>query len=183
MILLLVVILGLVVAQMRGGLRLPHLGYEWVAWLGFLPQLVLFSPLGQSIPLAILAMTLVTSQLILLVFIWLNRNSLQLLILGLGLLLNIAVIVANDGLMPISPDMAKTLTGVEWMAGQRLGNSKDLVMLPGETRLWELSDRFLLALPGYYVAYSPGDILIALGAFLLLSSQTERGTSWKLAKN
>ncbi len=183
MILLLAVILGLVVAQMRGGLHFPHLRYEWGALLGFLPQLILFSPLGRSIPLAIVAIGLVTSQFTLLVFVWLNRHSRPLLVLGLGLLLNMAVIVANGGLMPISPEMAQTLTGTEWATGQRFGVSKDFVILPAETRLWWLSDRFLLPVPGYYVAYSPGDIVIALGAFLFLSSQNERNIQWKLARN
>lgn len=181
MILLLAVVLGLVAAQVRGGLRPPHLRYEWLALVGFLPQLILFSRLGQAVPLPLVAMGLVGSQCVLLVFVWLNRHTPYLLLLGLGLFLNMAVIVANGGLMPISPEMAHTLTGGEWLPGQRFGLSKDMVLSVSDTRLWRLSDRFLLPIPGYYVAYSLGDIFIALGAFLFLYSLSERKNQWELA--
>ena len=52
--------------------------------------------------------------------------------------------------------------------GSRLGTGKDIVLAVDQTRLWWLSDRFLLPLPGGYVAFSLGDVLIAVGAFFVL---------------
>ncbi len=73
--------------------------------------------------------------------------------------------ISPETVMRVYPDVPREL----WQVGERLGNGKDIVLLPSETRFWFLSDRFLL--PGwlnYRVAFSLGDILIALGAFWLL---------------
>jgi hypothetical protein len=97
------------------------------------------------------------------------------------------VIVANGGLMPISPEVASQLLpnrlpeALE--TGVRFGWSKDIVMARSSTQFWWLSDRFLLPPSFSYhgvlrgaarlaprYAYSFGDVLIALGAFWLLWS-------------
>jgi len=122
------------------------------------------------------AVALVGSQFALLLFAWANRTQPAFWLLGIGLLLNLVVIVANGGLMPITPETVAHLTkaepGLVWQVGERLGTGKDIVLNAEATRLWFLSDRFLL-LPdglGYQVAYSLGDVVIALGAFWLLFS-------------
>ncbi len=116
---------------------------------------------------------LVGSQILLLVFVWFNWKKPGFWLLGAGLLLNFLVIFLNGGFMPISPETVRNLypglPQTSWAIGQRLGNGKDLVLLPANTHLGMLSDRFLL--PGwvnYAVAFSIGDVLIALGAFWLL---------------
>lgn len=116
---------------------------------------------------------LVGSQIILLVFVWINRKKPGFWMLGAGLALNFLVIVLNGGLMPISPEnVRKVYPDVPadwWQVGERLGNGKDIVLTPSTTRLWFLSDRFLLPEGlGFQVAFSLGDVLIALGAFWLL---------------
>lgn len=75
--------------------------------------------------------------------------------------------------MPISPEtLSRLYPGVsadEWQFGQRVGVSKN-VMLPAETtRLEILADRFFLPdwVP-YSVAYSLGDVFIAVGVFWFL---------------
>jgi hypothetical protein len=90
--------------------------------------------------------------------------------LGLGLTLNLLVISLNGGLMPISPEMVGRfeLRPDSWEIGSRLGSGKDIVLPIAETRLWILSDRFFLPMPSwaaYPVAFSLGDVLIAIGAF------------------
>ena len=93
-------------------------------------------------------------------------------ILGVGLALNVLVIVANGGWMPVSPQVITDLFSVSPDAaalGMRVGWSKDILLLPAETRLWWLSDCFLL--PTWFpqrAAFSPGDILIAMGVFWAL---------------
>jgi len=87
--------------------------------------------------------------------------------------MNLLVILANKGWMPISPGTVSRLvpetTSPTWKIGHRLGFSKDIVLPIKETRLWRLSDIFLLPNGSpVQVAYSAGDILIALGTIWLL---------------
>ena len=131
-----------------------------------------FPATRKMLPDWLAALILVGTQIGLLVFVWFNRTQPGFPILGLGLALNILVIVANGGWMPVSPQVVSTLfpdTHSSLIPGMRVGWSKDILLLPAETRLWWLSDCFLL--PAWLpqrAAFSPGDILIAMGAFWAL---------------
>ncbi len=180
MILLLAILAGLVFGLARSwiagrGYQPATLAYIWLVALAILPQVVAFyyAPTARSLPGWAAALCLVGSQVGLLVFVGLNLNRPGFWVLGLGLGLNLLVIAANHGLMPISPEVAAQLvpgrSPETWHAGLRFGWSKDIVLPRSETRMWWLSDRFLL--PGWFplrVAFSFGDVLIALGIFWLL---------------
>jgi hypothetical protein len=104
--------------------------------------------------------------------VWINRRTPAFWILGLGLILNLTVILANGGLMPVSPEtiiqLLPDLPAESWQIGERFGRSKDIVLLPGQMILPWLSDRFVT--PAWYpqpAAFSIGDIVISLGAFYL----------------
>jgi hypothetical protein len=120
------------------------------------------------------AVVLVSSLLLLLIFVWANRQHHAFWWLGLGLFLNLLVIVLNGGLMPISPETLSQLRphaqpSEDWQFGQWLRGSKDIVLPEEETRLAWLSDRFLL--PDWApnrLGFSLGDVLISMGAFWLL---------------
>jgi hypothetical protein len=159
----------------RRSIQIPPLRHPWLVILAFIPQWISFYFLRtrDGIPDAWAPFILVGTQVLLLVFSWLNRKQSGFWILGLGLFLNILVIVLNGGLMPISPDTVRVLYPLvpesHWQVGERLGNGKDIVLLVEQTRLWFLSDRFLL--PGWFrypMAYSLGDVFIAIGAFWLM---------------
>ena len=178
MILLVAVVAGLLagLARARHGrrpLRVPDLRLVWLAPIAFLPQMIAFYlPAGGRLPGdSLAAAALVGSQVALLIFAWLNRKQPGFWALGLGLTLNLLVIALNGGLMPISPETAGRLMPDAapdiLQVGHRLG--KDIVLPAAATRLEWLADRFLLPpwLP-YRVAFSLGDVLIALGAFWLL---------------
>jgi hypothetical protein len=142
-----------------------------------LPQLFAFHIVSTArlIPNHIASGILVSSQLVLLAFVWANRTQPGFWALGLGLGLNLLVIVVNGGWMPISPGTLQKLVPEAppdtWQIGHRFGINKDIILDSVNTRLWWLSDCFLL--PEWFpwrVAYSLGDIFIAFGTFWLLWS-------------
>jgi hypothetical protein len=182
MILLLAVVAGLAAGQSRAwltgrSLHIPDLRLIWLVPVAYLPQFVAFQlPATRgSLPDQIVAVALVSSLLLLLIFAWANRKQPGGWLLGTGLVLNLVVILLNGGLMPISPEtvtrIAPNAPAGAWQVGKRMWTSKDIILPLAEMRLWWLSDRFLLPdwIP-YHVAFSFGDILIALGAFWLLWS-------------
>lgn len=96
--------------------------------------------------------------------------------MGIGLLLNFVVIALNGGLMPISPETVRQMVADLprlWHVGERFGSGKDIILPVEGTNLWWLSDRFFFTTTSLIymrVAFSAGDVLIAIGAFLLMWS-------------
>jgi hypothetical protein len=167
---------GLIRARYRNGhLRTPDLRFAWLVPIAFLPQLLAFNlPVTRRLITDNLAAgALVSSQALLLVFAWSNRNQSGFWALGIGLALNLSVIALNGGLMPVSPDVVAELlpdtSAATWQVGERIGWN---VVLPvSSTRLWWLSDHLLMpAWSPYRKALSIGDLLIAGGAFWFLWS-------------
>ena len=153
----------------------PELRLLWLVPVAYLPQFLAFNwhTTRALIPHSLAAAALVGSQILLLIFAWVNRNKPGFWALGLGLALNLLVITINGGLMPISPETVTQLSPNappdSWGMNQRLWGGKDIVLTVDATHLWWLSDCLLLPtwMPDQ-VAFSIGDILIALGAFLLM---------------
>ncbi len=175
MILLIAVLLGLLAGWVRawyGGrhFAIPELHLSWLASVAFIPQWVAFFGAATRSYFSDrgAAVALVTSQLLLSAFGLANRHHPAFKLLILGLLLNLAVITANGGLMPISPETVRRLLpdtpDERWQSGKRFGHTKDRVLAEADTTFPWLSDRFILAgwLPNR-VAYSVGDILLAVG--------------------
>jgi hypothetical protein len=181
MILLVAVVAGLAAGLLRARIQrrsyqVPEFKWFWLAFLALLPQWLAFGlPVTRSIlNIEWAATALIGSQVILLGFAWINRTQPGFWLLGIGLMMNLAVIALNGGLMPIPPEavahLAKANPELVWQVGERLGTGKDIVLNAEATKLWFLSDRFIL-LPGglgFQVVYSLGDIFIAFGALWLL---------------
>lgn len=175
-ILLCAVLIGILAGALRawsGGRRLapPDLDQVWLVPAAVLPQLIVFQFPGTKhvFPDALAPTILVSSQILLLLFVVFNWNKPGFWMLGVGLALNLGVILLNGGLMPVSPEtvarLAPNAPPDSWHIGERLGTGKDIVLALDQTRLWFLSDRFLLP-DGVSTraALSLGDILIALAA-------------------
>lgn len=170
---------GLLYAQWkRQPWVIPSVRFAWLAIVAFLPQfLVFYLPTTRDrVQDVWVSVSLITSDALFLVFCWLNRHLAGIWLLAAGTALNLLVIASNGGFMPISPQTASHLISPALLEtvpiGGRFGAGKDILLLPEQTRLVGLSDRFLLPdwFP-YHVAFSLGDILIACGAFWLMATQ------------
>jgi hypothetical protein len=176
MILLQALIIAILLGIIRGGrpnLRNP-LPLRWPA----LPLICLVAQVvamrlggprtaGFDLPAGIL----LVSNLALLVMVWANRRVPGMLWLGLGLLLNMTVMLANGGYMPIAPETLERIGGQAMAAapaGTRLLGYKDIVLPREQTCLAVLSDVLVLPPPLAANAFSPGDVLIAVGLFLFV---------------
>jgi hypothetical protein len=157
--------------------QVPDLRLVWLVLLAFVPQFFAFvlPATRASFPNAWIPIALVGSQALLLLFAILNIRQAGFWLMAGGLVLNLAVILLNGGMMPISPDTLQHLypnaAAGSWQIGQRFGVGKDMVLPAADTILWFLSD--CLVLPDWFpykVAFSLGDVCIAVGAFWMLFS-------------
>jgi hypothetical protein len=155
--------------------RPAQLAHVWLLAIAVLPQVLAFyfPPVANPLPDRLASLSLVVSQIGLLIVVGLNLSRPGFWLLGLGLVSNLSVILANRGWMPISPELASQLLSNSYagayVLGARLGWSKDIVLAASNTHLWWLSDRFLMpAWVPMRVAFSLGDVLVSLGVFWLL---------------
>ena len=182
MVLLVAVIIGLTAGLIRAAIgkrayRAYELKSSFLVVLAFIPQLVcFFLPFTRSaISDSLASILFISSIIILFVFSLLNIRKISFWPITLGFLLNAVVILANGGWMPITPEAVLKLNpnapSGSWVPGERLGYGKDIVLAQADTRLWALSDRFTLPDGiSYQVAFSLGDVFIALGVIWLLWS-------------
>ncbi len=181
MILLVTTSLALAIALARGGtfsgLASTRLRYGWLAILLFaLQALVIYFPQpargGVWSPQTLL---LVGSHLLVLLVVGLNWRLPGMPLIGIGLALNLLVMVANGGYMPITPE-ALQRAGLGHLAlgdasGSRLTATKDILLAREETRLWVLSDIVVIpaTLPLSSV-FSVGDAVLAAGVWWFFQS-------------
>jgi hypothetical protein len=186
MILLLAIIIGLAATLLRArlyhqNLILERLRWEWLVFAAGIPQYLIFQlPFtARWIPEVIVPEIQILTMLGLLVFAIVNISAPGFWALGLGLGSNFLVILLNGGWMPISQETLIRLSPSQpvdyWVIGTRLGLGKDLIMATADTKLIWLSDFFTLPQwSPYKVAFSLGDVLISIGAVLLLWSLSRK---------
>jgi protein-S-isoprenylcysteine O-methyltransferase Ste14 len=184
-VLLTAVIAGLFVGVLRARWNRdkwqpPVLRHAWLVLVAFLPQLFAFYlPFTRShVSNSLAATCLVSSQIGLLLFCWLNRRSVGIPLLAAGLGLNLLAISANGGLMPIGIDTAARFLPADVLQklqlGSRLSSSSKDVLLPTAAVVFPwFADRFVSpAWFQYRFVFSLGDIFVSLGAFWLLGSRS-----------
>lgn len=95
-----------------------------------------------------------------------------------GLALNLSVIVANGGLMPVDPQTAARLSGPDHLAtlalGHRVPGSKDVLLDPQDVRLAAFRDRFVVSFGRAGAVYSLGDVFVLIGLCLSLPELAAR---------
>jgi hypothetical protein len=118
---------------------------------------------------------LMLSQIALVFLLLLNRHVPGAKLFALGIILNIVVMAANGGWMPVTPEIHNFVhpdRPVELQARQV--NSKDVILPRTETNLWILSDIIPVTLPWRRNAVSIGDVLIILGAAQFIFQATSK---------
>ncbi len=141
-----------------------------VAFLALLAQVAAVrAPFGDDdLPRRVL---FVLSYLLLLAFVAANLSRIGIAVIGAGLLMNSAAIVANGGLMPITPETALKSGALpsDAQLGQWLPGSKDVLLERGDAHLWFLGDRFTWdAMSSVVRAFSLGDVILAVGLVVTL---------------
>jgi hypothetical protein len=166
--------IGLVLGFLMGGRldRLSEIRFEW-AWLaviGLAVQILLFStPIGGSFRGGVGEAIYVASTGLVLIAVWRNLRVPGLALVALGAISNLAAIVANDGVMPTTPE-ALAAAGLDPLDG--FSNSAVLE----DPALAPLTDIF--ALPPWLPlanVFSLGDVLIALGIVVVIAVGMRRG--------
>jgi hypothetical protein len=143
----------------------------WCIPLGVILQMSALAFVRTNEELRWLKVTLVLgSYCFALAPVWANRERWGVRIVGLGIALNLIAILANGGLMPVSPQ-ARELTGKQAVApvndvGQMVPKSKGVLLTPEQTNLYLLTDVIALG-PPISKAISPGDVLIYGGVVFL----------------
>lgn len=182
MILLVAVCISLIVALLRGR-RLERLvdvsfRFGWLAFVGLGLQMVYaFLPTLASGATRWERMLLFAAAHGLLVpVVALNYRLPGFRLIGLGLILNMVVMVANDGLMPITgaslarAGLGHLAAGIQ--PGSPISSAKDVLLAREDIRLWILADILVLPPPVRSV-FSVGDALLALGAFVFFQRATK----------
>jgi len=167
MILLVILAASLLLALARGG-RFENLQYWQPRW-GFLAGLALIVQIGlvflQPESHYLIVALLVASLASLAVFVVANRKLPGMVLLSIGLALNVIVVIANGGFMPVSPG-ALDRAGLQALAGLPEGTllegSKDVLLQSEHARLWWLGDIIPLPAP-ISVVLSIGDLAVAAG--------------------
>lgn len=125
----------------------------------------IYGPFGSDdIPRRIL---MILGYMALLWFIAVNLARPGLVVLGIGAVLNFLPIMANNGLMPVTPetllktgDIPEDTSVGEWVPG-----TKDVLKEREDVRLYFLSDRLTSDFSPFR-AFSIGDLIIAAGAVI-----------------
>lgn len=180
MILVWAVIIGLLLSLLRyrgelfNRLASIPINHAWLILIAIGMQLPLLR--AAAVPAGDLffqQVLFILSHVVLLIFVWLNRHITGILVIGSGVVLNLAVILFNDGFMPISPETLVRINpgtiSTDWLPDSHYAYSKDVILAKEETNLWWLSDFLVLPIPlPVRAAFSPGDLIIAAGIIFLL---------------
>jgi hypothetical protein len=182
MLFFIAVLLGGGIALVRGG-RLNNLAglsvrYSALPLLALGLQIfVVYGPArGDARPFAWPALFSVASYGLLALAVAVNWRLPGMAWLGLGAALNLIVILANGGWMPVTPELLAQAGYIsapaEMALGQRFVASKDVVLAAQDIHLRWLSDVFVLPIirPPVSQVFSLGDAAIMVGLFRLVQA-------------
>ena len=176
--------IGLTLGWLRGGqlgeLRNLRLRLVWVVLPAALLQLlVVTDPWGIWREPGIAGLLLMISYAPFVAFVATNLRVPGLAIAGVGLALNLLVMLANGGLMPVAPESqlaAGHPEGREISVGARTSAGKGIILPASQTRLALLSDTIVLPRFPRPMIVSLGDLVMVFGlAYGVQAGMRRRG--------
>lgn len=168
-------LIGLATGGRLGNLAGVHITWGQVALAGLLFQLLLFSPLLANVVGGAGPALYVGSSGVVLVALLRNLRQPGFALIAIGALLNLAVIVANGGQMPASPEAFAAMSGAPRVPQDHFTNST--IGGPG-TWFPFLGDIFVLPRPLPFAnVFSIGDVLIGIGGALFVARTMHRPAS------
>ena len=185
-------LIGLIAGGKLGHLRRFPLRHGYLVILSTLIQAyIVYSAIAEPISgFTLPAAILLGSYVILIATCAINLRLPGMDLISLGLLLNLTVMVANNGFMPISPEQLRaagfTKEANEYKVGSRLPRSKDVLIPASEIRLRALSDVLVIVLPVPFHSrftrsvMSVGDVFVGVGIFFM--AQAALGSRLALLK-
>jgi hypothetical protein len=145
-------------------LRRPSpLNLIWFAFGALLIQILVVS-VSQGPAIRIL---LPLSTVLIIPFLIANWRYAGIRLMAAGVLLNLLVMLANGGLMPVTPGTVDAVGRVDissLVEGENIPHSKNVMLKAEDARFPRLGDAIVLPIPHPFTrAVSPGDILLVLG--------------------
>ncbi len=173
--------------KLDGDGRHENEGLRWLglAFLSFVAEFAVIYGLGSVHGgRAFLPEALLLAHIPLLWFLVRNLSFWGIRLLLLGLLLNLGVMLANGGLMPVDPGTVEAVGRQDPSTlelGAAIPRTKNVFLERGDIELRPLADVVVLPLPRpVRRAVSPGDIVLAAGAAVTLVEAVRRRSSLRL---
>ncbi|HEU5097895.1 MAG TPA: DUF5317 domain-containing protein [Roseiflexaceae bacterium] len=165
--------LVIIVALLRGG-SLRNFASIQLRWLplvivSFVLQILIFTPFARTPLVAFATLPIyVLSLSLLAIWVAANWRIPGMALIAIGLVLNVVVIAANGGHMPVLPEAARLAGQYEAIAADDPSTSKHALLPAEQARLWMLSDIIAIpqGVPGA-VVWSIGDIVLTVGIAIL----------------
>jgi hypothetical protein len=123
------------------------------------------------------------AHLLLLPFLLRNLSFWGIRLVLLGLLLNLTIMFANGGLMPVEGPAVEAVGRhrlEDLDPGSPIPGSKNVLVAPGDGRLMELSDTLVLPVPKPFArAVSVGDLFVFAGVVVAYTEVIRRQRFWR----
>lgn len=146
--------------------RLMAHSFNW-AWAP--PLAALAQVVTVCVPMLRQPALLATAALIA-AFCYANRAQWGLVVAGLGALLNMTVMFANGGLMPVAPAQVLRSHGLNVTAGEQIVLTKNIALHDEQAVLAFLGDRIVLPGLQHVAIWSFGDVVLIAGVTIFLFS-------------
>lgn len=170
MLLAISILIGLVIGLIAGGrwqaLAEWRVRWIWLALVSFAIQWLVVKFEWRDLSSGLINVFIVGAALAG-VFALRNWRLPGMSVIFAGLVLNLVVMLANGGHMPVTPELLTEAGRGDKLAaygvGQPLPQSKDIPLPAGAANLWFLSDVFVSPPAPFRFVFSPGDVLLAAG--------------------